>query len=301
MLDREDFRSWAGDTVREHLRKTGSRDKVIQKEFVLLNRSYTGLTLEKEGSGIRVSPVCNTDVLYDAYLQGMPFEKIREIILSELSGTESSEIMPGGLPVSYDEARDRLFTRVCSYERNREALKNVPFIRIADMAMTFHLLVRNDDGISSAVITKELTESWKITKETLAADAIRQSPVTIPPAFMPLMGTLFGELTPRPLNELPEHLSEAVVVTNREGIYGASALFCPGVLRTMAESFGGDLVILPSSIHEMILLPAGGSDFTRLREMVSSINLTQVPEEDRLTDNVYIYDAENAVFAAAPV
>ena len=62
------------------------------------------------------------------------------------------------------------------------------------------------------------------------------------------------------------------------------------LLKDFANSIGADLFILPSSVHETIIVPVDDTvSADTLREMVTEINEHQVVEEERLADNVYIY------------
>ena len=64
----------------------------------------------------------------------------------------------------------------------------------------------------------------------------------------------------------------------------------PGVLKAFAEKLEQDFYVLPSSVHETILVPAGkGTDKDTLREIVTDINRTQVAEDEVLADSVYYY------------
>ena len=80
------------------------------------------------------------------------------------------------------------------------------------------------------------------------------------------------------------------VLTNYLRQYGAACMFYQGVLSKFAMTVGTDFYILPSSVHEVILLPVR-KDYTKekLQEMVRQVNRTQVAEEDVLSDNIYLY------------
>ena len=79
-----------------------------------------------------------------------------------------------------------------------------------------------------------------------------------------------------------------------ENEYGASALFYPEFLEQVAKRFRGKFFILPSSIHELILVPDYGEDVKGLKEIVSDVNDNSdaVTEEDFLSNSVYHYDAK---------
>ena len=102
-------------------------------------------------------------------------------------------------------------------------------------------------------------------------------------------------------------MSSFFVVTNQQRIGGASALFYPKVMDKLGEVLGHDYFILPSSIHEMLVLPENGNNQNEslscgkisadeLRMMVTEINATQVSPAERLTDDVYYFDTKNHTF-----
>ncbi len=84
------------------------------------------------------------------------------------------------------------------------------------------------------------------------------------------------------------------VLTNSKRSSGAVCILYPGVLEEVAaERMGGDFYIIPSSVHEVILLPDDGRLLEEnLKEMIFEVNRTKVDPEEVLSDNLYYYDAE---------
>jgi hypothetical protein len=81
------------------------------------------------------------------------------------------------------------------------------------------------------------------------------------------------------------------VLTNRQKMNGAACMFYPGVLEDFGKKLGRDFYLLPSSVHEVILVPADETvSKEALWEIVTDINRTQVAEEEILADSVYYYD-----------
>ena len=90
------------------------------------------------------------------------------------------------------------------------------------------------------------------------------------------------------------------VVTNTERIDGAGVIFYPEFMDNMGELLGNDFFILPSSIHQMLILPDDGQvDAEMLRDMVKEVNATQVAPAERLTNDVYHFDTKDHVFEKA--
>lgn len=81
------------------------------------------------------------------------------------------------------------------------------------------------------------------------------------------------------------------VLTNSKRVHGAACILYPGVLDEVAQETGGSFFILPSSVHEVIILPdAGNGDGERLKEIIRMVNTTQVAPEEVLSDTLYRYD-----------
>ena len=90
-----------------------------------------------------------------------------------------------------------------------------------------------------------------------------------------------------------------LVVTNRARLNGAVSIFYPGMMKLIGENIG-DFFVLPSSIHEVLILPDDGFyDYLSLQEMVQSINMFEVAEEEQLSNKVYRYSVKTGVFEPA--
>ena len=88
------------------------------------------------------------------------------------------------------------------------------------------------------------------------------------------------------------------IMTNKYQINGASVLLYHGLLDGLAEKLGTDLYVIPSSIHELIIMPAedGSLSLSKLSDMVKEINENHVKEEEILSDCAYYYDHKEKSF-----
>ena len=90
------------------------------------------------------------------------------------------------------------------------------------------------------------------------------------------------------------------VATVPDKISGAGVIAYQEFMDQAAEKLGGDFYILPSSIHEILLVKDDGNvDFKDLKAMVEEVNATQVAPEEKLTDSVYHYDSKDHIFELA--
>ncbi len=108
-------------------------------------------------------------------------------------------------------------------------------------------------------------------------------------------GELFGEgwiqeVVGQMMEDLEEVKMPMYVLTNRQKLYGAACMLYPGVLKEFGRQLGQDFYILPSSVHEVILVPGEtGAEHGALQKIVKEINQTQVAEDEVLADSVYYY------------
>lgn len=84
------------------------------------------------------------------------------------------------------------------------------------------------------------------------------------------------------------------VLTTESGNLGASALFYPDVQDKAADLMGSGYYVLPSSVHECILVPdTAGHNEKDLCAMVREANRSVVEPKDVLSDNVYHFDKDS--------
>ena len=89
---------------------------------------------------------------------------------------------------------------------------------------------------------------------------------------------------------VPEAISPIYILSNADLFYGAACILYEGVLRKIALQLGSDLLILPSSVHEVLIVPDESEwEKSELEWMVRGINREVVAEEDRLSDQIYRY------------
>ena len=279
------------DNIKLFLPKDYENAEVSTMECHKLNRAYTGLMVRKEGE--MLTPTINLNQLYEAYKAqpGVTMETVCRKIADMVSVAPIQVDLKSIL--NYEDVKDKLFIRVSSAEANKEVLENAPYQLREDLAITYHVAVGKDqDGLSSMFIKNDLLEQYGITAEQLHEDAMKKKNILM--------------LTPDEREMLQETLQESsemptfFVVTNTDRIDGAGVIFYPEFMDNMGELLGNDFFILPSSIHQMLILPDDGQvDAEMLRDMVKEVNATQVAPAERLTNDVYHFDTKDHVFEKA--
>ncbi len=314
-MDFEKFVNEIQENIKQYLPEDYQDAEVTFMEHQKLNEQYTGLTVRKDGQ--LLTPTMNLNRLHDYYQNhsevpmSTVIEKIADVITEapdQINLVDLKDIM------KYDNVKDKLFIRLSSAERNEEMLQNVPHELKEDLAITYHVVVAKDsEGLSSMLITNEMMKEYGVTQEQLQEDAMKSAPSVMTPQIYSMGGKLnelMKDLAMVLTQEEKEMMRQVaadmaqnnsfLIVTNDQTIDGAGVIFYPEVMENLGYMLDGDFFILPSSVHEtLVLMDDGTFDIEALKEMVQEVNETQVMPQERLTDEVYHYDAKDHVFEKA--
>ena len=192
-----------------------------------------------------------------------------------------------GLIREYKRASRILGFKLVNAEKNSALLEEVPHRRILDLALVYICIMGNTGfGNASVMVKNDLISLWKKTETDLFEQALINMPRLLPPEIKSL-GKVLKDCS-FPLDDAEP--MNAFIVTNSTGLFGAAAICCDGVLDNVSDILGGRFYILPSSIHEVIAVPAGeGHDPGDLLSMVKDVNRRVVERGEVLSDSVYIY------------
>lgn len=228
---------------------------------------------------------------YELYLNGVEMETILFMIQAVYKdGLQRLPVTADQLR-DFEKMKDRVVCRLIHAETNQELLEHCPYVPILDLAVVFVLQIWTEkEEQMTCLIQNEHLKIWGVSKEILYPLAMQNAPVLLPGKFRHICEVIGWENIQ---DDIPKEEMEMYVLTNQMEMYGAVVLLYPGMLKECAKRLNSDLLILPSSIHEVILIPSRGAmvkvDF---REMVAEINESDVPPEDILSGNVYFYDRE---------
>lgn len=171
-----------------------------------------------------------------------------------------------------------------------EYLAGKPHKWVDDLAVTYFVYIgEHEGGQMSAPVTHNILSAWGIDLDELHRIAVEN----LNPVVMP-MGEVLAEMGVPCLECDPPML----VMTNNERFFGAGEVLCEKTLRACAEKFGDDVAIIPSSVHEVLLIPAGSIAAKELAEIIRGANETQVAPNERLSDKAYIYSPDTGIKAA---
>jgi len=302
-MDYENFKEQFVENLKESLYERGVEDVQMREAHVdKLNGGYDAVTITPGDSNIGVT--LNIDNFYKAFENGADMsEVVSKATEVAINGMENTPQLDVASLTDYDQMKDKLVMEVVSAEANAEMLENVPHQNMEDMAVVYRFVIESDEnGRASILATNNMLEAMGVTPEQLHADAMENAP-QIRPAQITGMSEVIAEMMGREEAEMmgivpvdPKD-EQMFVATVSDKVMGAGVLAYQDFMDQAADRVGGSFYILPSSRHEVLLVPDNGQmSLSDLESMVREVNATQVAPEDKLTDSVYHYDAEAKVF-----
>lgn len=166
--------------------------------------------------------------------------------------------------------------------------KNYVTIPYLDLELYFRVKVSNEGTYR---VKREMLSAWGITKVDLL-DIVEETNEYIVSSMKEMMIQLMiDDGTPEyVINSIREDNNpDQTVVTNKYKLFGASAIYNKEILKEVADKYKSDLYILPSSIHEILLIPISIGDKKEIDSMVREVNETQVDPQEVLSNHAYIF------------
>lgn len=254
-----------------------------------------GITVSEKG--IHISPTIYLEEYFQQFQEGKPIEKIVEKILQLYEEVKCSHPCEESLLQNYEELKGKFACKLIHRGKNEKLLNDIPYVPWMDLAIVvFVLLEVSPYGTATVLVRKEHLEIWGLTEAQLFDEAKKNTPILLPYQFCP-MRKLLREICPYAVDEGEEEES-LYVLSNKLRSFGAASMLYDGILEKVGQKLGENYYILPSSIHEVIVVPESKSPVKQdLEEMVREINETQVEEEEVLSDRVYYFSRkENRLF-----
>lgn len=275
----------------------------IQQSLKNNGQLCTQLAIQQLGEPINMRFSLDED--FEMHRADTDDNKVANVVEGILKIYEGSTAMTNSVKTwipdisDYRKIKDKVVYKLVNLDMNQELLRSVPHVPYLDLAIVFYInLGEYENGKMNALIYNHHLSMWGITIGDLMEDARKNTPQREPYKFLNLQTVVresIAERTGIPVEllgdmDMPDEESPIYYLSNSTGQYGASAILYTGIMRQCAEKIGGDLVLFPSSTHEMLLMRREKNmNADELSAMVKDINESDVPETDVLSNNVYYY------------
>lgn len=277
------------EKVRKEIEKTFKEEMEVSIQAVYKNNGVVlhGLRLNP-GDG-NVAPTIYLEAFWEMYNNGMTFRKVLEKIETVCRSGSPKEKLDMDFFRDFEQVKDRIAYKLINAERNRTLLEQIPHVCFLDLAICFYYSFSSPQlGNGTILIYNSHVETWKTNISQLMQLAQENTPRLFGTEWKS-MEEIVAEMLGN--EDLQKEETSMYVLSNRRRTYGAACALYPGLLPQLAEQIGGNLYILPSSVHELILLKENGQEDTRrLHQMIEEVNREAVSPEEYLSDALYYYD-----------
>lgn len=252
-----------------------------------------GLVIMEKGKDI--APTIYLDSFYELYTNGENIKNIIRQIEVIYEQNKNNVTFDVNILKHFDTIKDKIVYKVVNYRSNEKLLEQAPHKRILDLAVVFYCLLDNEYGRSAtALIYNNNLKNWNVTIDDVYKAALKNTPDLLH-SKISSMAALFEKCGVNVDGEevdLKDYVpSDMYVLTNESKLNGAACILYENVLYDFAQKLGADLYILPSSVHEVILLPKLSMfEKDELVNMVKEVNTEGVAADEVLSDHVYEYN-----------
>jgi hypothetical protein len=294
MMNYDEFKGSIQEQIKDFLPEK-YEDADVQIREVLKNNDtiLDGLTVV--GTDSNISPTIYLNDFFDDYENGRPVEDILQKIADIYVNSDQNINFDTSLVTDFENVKEKIVCKVVNKDANEHMLENLPHKDMEDLAVIYQIALGGDgDGIATINISDQLLDGYGINKDELHDIAVQNTAELRPVSFRSMQEVIMEMMGASELEDMDMSGGMPMyVLTNEDKMHGAAAMLYPNLLDEIAEKVSGDFFILPSSIHELLIIPKdSGAERGELENMVQEVNATQVAPDEVLSDHVYEYDAK---------
>ena len=289
------FEEFTEDILKEIRLKMGDAFQIGKRDVIKNNDvKQTGIEVIKEEANI--GPCVYLDELYRKYeSDGMRFDeivdKVHRLILKHEEDTPAVDL--AGFR-SWETVCENIFPKLVNAEQSKELLAKIPHRNFMDLAVVYYAVARDHEqkDIGTILIYNGHMEIWGQEEENLYRTAMMNMCVDGEADFTDIR-TIVERMTGISFPDNDSQDTDMYVLTNSRRCFGAAEILDKRTLRMVADQVGDRFIVLPSSVHETLVMPSKDeSEYEELAHMVRMVNDTQVEAEERLSDHVYVYSRD---------
>lgn len=240
------------------------------------------------------APVIYLDPFFEKFEAGDSIENVLEDILAVYTAgtcTNIAALFQLDEFKDFDTVKDRIILKVINTERNQNLLRSVPSVPVGELGLSavFYITLLTGEMNAVILVKNDFLATWNKDVSDLVSQAEENANKFLNFSIRDL-GQVLSELMDLSENDVL-NAPALYILTDETSTLGASQLYFKDKIREFALQYECDVYILPSSIHELLLLPVSCTDMDveSLREMVISVNATAVSDMDFLYDGVFKY------------
>ena len=271
------------------------------------NVILSGLVVKQKNQ--KILPTIYLEPYFEQYEMG--FASLDEVIV-EIATAYQSAIDNNPYPFFHQSmlSKDKVIGTVINRHFNEDFLRDIPYVEfLEDYAIIFKVLlnIESDNTFATVTITDCMAELLNVTVEELLSLALENTP-KLCPVELKNMTEIIADIMGVAQEDLffDEEEVKMYYLSNKQRNLGCFSIFAKECRQRLQELFDGDIYVIPSSIHEFLIVPNDGQrDFEELTEIISMVNAEEVPEEQLLGSKPFLlkreegYNAVNGLLSIA--
>lgn len=289
--------------VKKEVTKLGGRNMRVELHTAIKNNGKERIGLALKEEQINVSPAIYLDEYFDMWQSGKSIDDIAKSILQLYEKIRVNKSWEVSEYHKYQSIKPKLACKLINLQKNKKLLLDTPYIKYLDLAIVFYLLIDVSEQGTSTMLVKDVhKEAWEVSLEEMYQDALLNVEHILPSCFQ-TMHSVINELITDEIymdgyeeREYAQEEERMYVLSNTARNFGAACILYKEKLNTIGKLLEENFYILPSSIHEVIIVPVSKApDRREMDSMIKEINGTQVLEEEVLSDHVYFYNQQKGM------
>lgn len=190
----------------------------------------------------------------------------------------------------FNSVKNNIIYRLVNRKKNHNFLKSIPWRPFLDLAIIYSIWIESKgDTHGTVTITNNHIHTWGCSENQLYTLAHENSKSNLPSVIFSLPDFL-NDIAGEKVIEEADPSKSMFILTNKSKMHGAACVLYDNVLKEFARKYKKDLYILPSSIHEVILLVDSDElQHDSINDLVRDVNSTQVDIIEQLSDHAYKY------------
>ncbi|MDE6219258.1 MAG: hypothetical protein K2G51_02305 [Lachnospiraceae bacterium] len=290
-LVRDEVERRAGDCYKVRLNDVRKNNGVVLR----------GLTVMQDDSNI--SPTIYLNNYYEEYTNGRAtLLNVVNDVMDTYNRNKVNQSVDMRFFLNYESVKQSVVYKLVNTEKNKELLEDIPHIEFMDLSIIFQCMVAQEEfGTASILIHNVHLKLWDVSVGMLY-QAAKKNTQRLQEYEIKSMTDVLCEIVKAENTEESDWdncmngMSDSVpmyVLSNKSRVEGAACMLYPNLIQDFADAIGSSLYIIPSSIHELLLLPTEHNEESgEIKNMIKEINDTQVSKEEILSYSLYYYDRE---------
>lgn len=306
MMSYEVFKKVVEEKFLDYLPEEYQNRKIVVSPVEKVNCSLDGLVVMDTKEGMHFSPTIYINYMYSDYQDTEDLEQVLKHWAHSFDEWSKQKLPFDVQALLSDECyvKEHVVFQFINLKENQELLMDMPHREYLDLAIVYRFIVDiGENGITSVMIRNTVATMFGLTETQLFQFAAENTRRMFPPVVKSMQTVIKDLLYNSGLDldsedvEIMEDFLESIsqeeqlyVIGNPRNTNGAISILYEDVLYHLAQKVDSDLYIMPSSVHECIATSSKNGTVETFASMVESVNMSDVPLTDRLSNQVYYYD-----------